>query len=152
MHYNWHRHYDASLGRYTQTDPLGFVDGPSVYGYAKGSPYRYVDKDGRIACADDVVIGLLIFPAIVIAGKWCHDKIEEWITKYPPANDNTDCMGQKDALEMMRLMYLSNYLEAVRLRSNDLIIFWKSRIDDLNYQIAIHNQKCPEARVEPLKV
>ena len=47
LHYNWHRHYDASLGRYTQPDPLGFVDGPSVYGYAKGSPLRHVDRDGR---------------------------------------------------------------------------------------------------------
>jgi len=48
LHYNWHRHYDPSLGRYTQPDPLGFVDGPSVYGYARNSPYRYVDKDGRV--------------------------------------------------------------------------------------------------------
>ena len=47
LHYNWHRHYDPSLGRYTQPDPLGFVDGPSVYGYARGNPYRYVDPDGR---------------------------------------------------------------------------------------------------------
>ena len=46
LHYNWHRHYDASLGRYTQPDPLGFVDGPSVYGYAKGNPYRWVDLLG----------------------------------------------------------------------------------------------------------
>jgi len=47
LHYNWHRHYDPSLGRYTQPDPLGFVDGPSVFSYALSSPYRYVDKDGR---------------------------------------------------------------------------------------------------------
>jgi RHS repeat-associated protein len=46
LHYNWHRHYDASLGRYTQPDPLGFVDGPSVYGYAGGSPQHWVDPDG----------------------------------------------------------------------------------------------------------
>ena len=47
LHYNWHRHYDPSLGRYTQRDPLGFVDGPSVYGYAGGSPLVFIDKDGR---------------------------------------------------------------------------------------------------------
>jgi RHS repeat-associated protein len=47
LHYNWHRSYDPILGRYTQPDPLGFVDGPSVYGYAGGSPQVYVDKDGR---------------------------------------------------------------------------------------------------------
>jgi RHS repeat-associated protein len=48
LHYNWHRHYDPTLGRYTQPDPLGFVDGPSVYGYAVGSPGMAVDPDGRL--------------------------------------------------------------------------------------------------------
>ncbi|MBL8566761.1 MAG: RHS repeat-associated core domain-containing protein [Hyphomicrobiaceae bacterium] len=47
MHYNWHRHYDPTIGRYTQPNPLGFVDGPSVYGYAGGTPYRSVDPEGR---------------------------------------------------------------------------------------------------------
>jgi len=47
LHYNWHRHYDPSLGRYTQPDPLVFVDGPSVYGYAGGSPLRNVDPTGE---------------------------------------------------------------------------------------------------------
>jgi RHS repeat-associated protein len=32
--YNWHRTYDATLGRYSQADPLGFVDGPSLQSYA----------------------------------------------------------------------------------------------------------------------
>ncbi|MEO1206472.1 MAG: RHS repeat-associated core domain-containing protein [Pseudomonadota bacterium] len=49
LHYNWHRHYDPTLGRYTQPDPLGFVDGPSVYAYAKNNPQMYVDPDGRLA-------------------------------------------------------------------------------------------------------
>ncbi|WP_084518869.1 RHS repeat-associated core domain-containing protein [Bradyrhizobium sp. th.b2] len=31
MHYNWHRHYDPTIGRYAQADPLGFVDGASLY-------------------------------------------------------------------------------------------------------------------------
>jgi RHS repeat-associated protein len=47
--YNWHRHYDPVTGRYTQPDPLGFVDGPSVYAYAGNSPFRYIDRDGRAA-------------------------------------------------------------------------------------------------------
>jgi RHS repeat-associated protein len=46
LHYNWHRHYDPSLGRYTQPDPLGFVDGPSVYAYASGSPASQIDPEG----------------------------------------------------------------------------------------------------------
>ncbi len=47
LHYNWHRQYDPTIGRYIQADPLGFVDGPSVYAYANSSPIRLVDSDGR---------------------------------------------------------------------------------------------------------
>jgi RHS repeat-associated protein len=49
LHYNWHRSYDPSLGRYTQPDPLGFVDGPSVYGYVRGQPQSGVDPEGLAA-------------------------------------------------------------------------------------------------------
>ena len=45
--YNHHRHYDAVTGSYTQPDPLGFVDGPSIYAYAGNSPFMNVDRDGR---------------------------------------------------------------------------------------------------------
>ncbi len=48
--YNWHRHYDATLGRYTQPDPLGLQtllsDGPSVYGYANAVPTAIIDPTG----------------------------------------------------------------------------------------------------------
>ncbi len=49
LHYNWHRSYDPTVGRYTQPDPLGFVDGPSVYAYAGGSPAQAVDYNGLIS-------------------------------------------------------------------------------------------------------
>jgi hypothetical protein len=32
--------------RYLEADPLGLVDGPSVYGYALQNPGRYVDPNG----------------------------------------------------------------------------------------------------------
>jgi len=48
LHYNWYRHYDPTIGRYTQPDPLGFVDGPSIYVYAKLSPQMYVDPNGKL--------------------------------------------------------------------------------------------------------
>jgi RHS repeat-associated protein len=44
--YNWHRHYDPTIGRYTTADPLGFVDGPSVYAYAGNRPHQDVDENG----------------------------------------------------------------------------------------------------------
>ncbi|PPD41387.1 MAG: hypothetical protein CTY15_13585 [Methylocystis sp.] len=45
--YNWHRHYDASLGRYVQPDPIGLRGGRSLYSYALGSPLVYTDPDGE---------------------------------------------------------------------------------------------------------
>ena len=49
--YNWHRHYDGTIGRYLQADPLGLEallsDGPSIYGYAGQSPLTNVDPLGR---------------------------------------------------------------------------------------------------------
>ena len=57
LHYNWHRSYDPTIGRYTQPDPLRFVDGPSVYRYAGGSPGQYVDPDGRVVIILPTVIG-----------------------------------------------------------------------------------------------
>jgi RHS repeat-associated protein len=54
LHYNHHRMYDPVTGRYTQPDPLRFVDGPSVYAYAKNSPFMYTDREGR--CLEDLCI------------------------------------------------------------------------------------------------
>jgi RHS repeat-associated protein len=44
--YNWNRHYDTTTGRYTQPDPLGFVDGPAIYAYAGNSPWMNSDREG----------------------------------------------------------------------------------------------------------
>jgi RHS repeat-associated protein len=44
--YNHHRHYDPVTGRYTQPDPLRFVDGPAIYAYAGSSPWMKVDRSG----------------------------------------------------------------------------------------------------------
>ena len=46
LHQNWMRDYDPTTGRYIQGDPLGLVDGASVYGYALQRPTRYVDVLG----------------------------------------------------------------------------------------------------------
>jgi RHS repeat-associated protein len=45
LHQNWMCDYDPTTGRYLQADPLGLVDGASVYGYALGNPGRWVDPD-----------------------------------------------------------------------------------------------------------
>jgi RHS repeat-associated protein len=47
LHQNWMRDYDPTTGRYLQADPLGLVDGASVYGYAMQSPMMYTDPRGE---------------------------------------------------------------------------------------------------------
>jgi RHS repeat-associated protein len=57
LHYNWHRHYDPTIGRYTQPDPLGFVDGPGLYSYVLGNPLTSIDLLGLVEGGHHLVVG-----------------------------------------------------------------------------------------------
>lgn len=46
LFYNGHRNYDPSLGRYTQSDPIGLAGGVNTYLYANANPLSYVDPNG----------------------------------------------------------------------------------------------------------
>ncbi|MCB2129154.1 MAG: RHS repeat-associated core domain-containing protein [Rhodobacteraceae bacterium] len=47
LHQNWMRDYDPTMGRYIEADPLGLVDGASVYGYVRQNPGRWADPRGE---------------------------------------------------------------------------------------------------------
>jgi RHS repeat-associated protein len=46
-HYNNHRYYDPSLGRYLRPDPLGLFGGSlNFYNYVESNPLRFLDREG----------------------------------------------------------------------------------------------------------
>jgi RHS repeat-associated protein len=68
--YNWHRHYDPTLGKYLQADPLDFIDGPNIYNYATNTPTMYVDLEGESAVR-------VVVSAAVSAAKWTFGKAQK---------------------------------------------------------------------------
>jgi RHS repeat-associated protein len=53
LHYNDHRYYDPSRGRYLSPDPLGLPGGLNGYAYAGNNPVRFSDPSGLLLFAFD---------------------------------------------------------------------------------------------------
>ncbi|MBL8521047.1 MAG: choice-of-anchor D domain-containing protein [Betaproteobacteria bacterium] len=52
LYQNWNREYDARLGRYVESDPIGLFGGINTFLYALASPVQHVDKNGLTAFSE----------------------------------------------------------------------------------------------------
>jgi RHS repeat-associated protein len=60
LYYNFFRDYDPSLGRYSESDPIGMVGGPNTYAYAYSGPVSNLDPDGRLGLGGAVLLVALV--------------------------------------------------------------------------------------------
>lgn len=51
LHYNYFRDYDASIGRYGESDPAGLEPDLNTYAYVRSDPLRLFDEEGLQAGA-----------------------------------------------------------------------------------------------------
>ena len=91
-----HREYHPTLGRWMQRDPLGYVDGMSLYDYARSMPTAFIDPEGTHVLAAPALLkigklakelyagatalhGILnLFRGPSITTYWQHDRWGAW--------------------------------------------------------------------------
>lgn len=68
LHHNVFRDFDPEIGRYLQSDPLGIIDGPNIYVYARSNPLTSSDPLGLFAFAIPLApaVGQLVVDAIAL--------------------------------------------------------------------------------------
>ena len=80
LHQNWMRDYDPTTGRYIEADPLGLIDGASIFGYAKQNPGRWTDPRGLFTL-DDARVSLYsrLAPYTAYCGYSETSVFDEWL-------------------------------------------------------------------------
>ena len=82
LYYNRARYYNPFMGRFLQTDPIGYVDGMNMYAYCKNNPVNWTDPLGKLSSSDaeDLVDRLA-----VLGGLWAgyltkpDGNFESWV-------------------------------------------------------------------------
>ncbi|MDC8012030.1 RHS repeat-associated core domain-containing protein [Tahibacter soli] len=67
LNYNYFRDYEAAVGRYIESDPIGIFGGINTYAYAMAAPHGMIDPWGLAGC----VVNFIGYP-IAIPGTQTH--------------------------------------------------------------------------------
>jgi RHS repeat-associated protein len=92
LHYNWHRTYSPTAGRYLTADPIGLSGGINLFAYVYNSPSNLSDPLGLETAALPGPVPIPIIPTKTIAQQQADREIanavyEAWIEYIDPSLD-----------------------------------------------------------------